>query len=425
MADNTELASGSGGDTLATDDIGSVKYPRSKIVIGADGTNDGDVSAANPLPITGTVTAVTSITNDVSIDDGGNTITVDGTVTANLGATDNAVLDSIATNTTGLNGCVSGSELQVDIVSSAALDVSAATVTVDNGGTFAVQIDGDALTALQLIDDAVAAEGAALGKGVLLQGDDGTDRTNVLVDTAGHVQVDAVSCASHAVTNAGTFAVQVDGDALTALQKIDDPVSGSEMLIAGGATQTNDVKVTLDGEAVNLSATDNTVLDNIDTNTTGLAGCVDGTELQVDVVGSISAGTNVIGQTISNAQSDKIYDGTTSCTIKRAAGLAASGTVAMVGAVAGKKIRVLALFLKATSATVTNIYVANGDNDILGDSTNPIPLAVDADGDNDSGFVLPWNPGGWCETDTVNEALNVVLSAAQDVIYALTYIEVD
>ena len=67
MADNTVLNSGSGGDTLATDDIGGIKYPRSKLVIGADGTNDGDVSSANPMPVTGTLTAVTSITNAVTV----------------------------------------------------------------------------------------------------------------------------------------------------------------------------------------------------------------------------------------------------------------------------------------------------------------------------------------------------------------------
>ena len=38
------------------------------------------------------------------------------------------------------------------------------------------------ITALQLIDDIVAAEGGALAKGVLLQADDGTDRRNVQVD---------------------------------------------------------------------------------------------------------------------------------------------------------------------------------------------------------------------------------------------------
>jgi hypothetical protein len=52
MADNTILNTGAGGDTIATDDILGIKYPRSKIVIGADGVNGGDVSSANPMPVT-------------------------------------------------------------------------------------------------------------------------------------------------------------------------------------------------------------------------------------------------------------------------------------------------------------------------------------------------------------------------------------
>ena len=51
MSDNITLNLGSGGDVLAADDIGpGVKYARSKITIGADGTNDGDVSNTNPIP---------------------------------------------------------------------------------------------------------------------------------------------------------------------------------------------------------------------------------------------------------------------------------------------------------------------------------------------------------------------------------------
>ena len=50
MADNTTLNVGSGGDVIATDDIGGVKYQRIKLVHGIDGVNDGDVSSANPLP---------------------------------------------------------------------------------------------------------------------------------------------------------------------------------------------------------------------------------------------------------------------------------------------------------------------------------------------------------------------------------------
>lgn len=50
MADNVLITPGS-GDTIAADDIGGNKYQRIKIVHGADGTNDGDVSDANPLPV--------------------------------------------------------------------------------------------------------------------------------------------------------------------------------------------------------------------------------------------------------------------------------------------------------------------------------------------------------------------------------------
>lgn len=192
MADNTELASGSGGDTIATDDIGGVKYPRSKIVIGADGTNDGDVSATNPIPakVTGAAAENAAVSGNpvliggrydatprtlgdgdvgapaldadgaLQISDGGNTITVDGTVnavvtnagtfavqaaqsgtwTVDLGATDNAVLDAIAASLAGT------------------LTVGSHAVT--NAGTFAVQVDGNALTALQLIDDPIYVDDA-------------------------------------------------------------------------------------------------------------------------------------------------------------------------------------------------------------------------------------------------------------------------
>ena len=53
----------------------------------------------------------------VHIADGGNAITIDGTVTANLGTTDNAVLDAIAASLALLDNSISsGSELQVDVV---------------------------------------------------------------------------------------------------------------------------------------------------------------------------------------------------------------------------------------------------------------------------------------------------------------------
>ncbi len=86
MADDITLNAGSGGDTIAADDILGVKYPRSKIVFGADGSA-ADVSAANPLPVVlkesvgtdiGDVVVANGIgASAVPIQDGGNSITVD------------------------------------------------------------------------------------------------------------------------------------------------------------------------------------------------------------------------------------------------------------------------------------------------------------------------------------------------------------
>lgn len=53
MADNTTLNVGASGDVIASDDISSVKYQRIKLIHGVDGTNDGDVSRSNPLPVAG------------------------------------------------------------------------------------------------------------------------------------------------------------------------------------------------------------------------------------------------------------------------------------------------------------------------------------------------------------------------------------
>lgn len=105
MADNVEANAGSGGAIFATDDDGTAHHPYAKVEWGADNTQTPVSTGASALPI----------------QDGGNSITVDGTITANLGATDNAVLDSIDT---AVNGT---------------LTVGSHAVT--NAGTFAVQVD--------------------------------------------------------------------------------------------------------------------------------------------------------------------------------------------------------------------------------------------------------------------------------------------
>jgi hypothetical protein len=54
MADDVILNPGAGGDTIGADSISGIKYQRIKLIHGADGTNAGDVAAANPLPVVGT-----------------------------------------------------------------------------------------------------------------------------------------------------------------------------------------------------------------------------------------------------------------------------------------------------------------------------------------------------------------------------------
>jgi hypothetical protein len=50
MADNFTANAGAGGDTFGADDVGGIKYPRSKIGFGVDGVYV-DASAVNPLPV--------------------------------------------------------------------------------------------------------------------------------------------------------------------------------------------------------------------------------------------------------------------------------------------------------------------------------------------------------------------------------------
>lgn len=117
---------------------------------------------------------------------------------------------------------------------------------VTNAGTFVVQEDGDALIALQLIDDAIFvddtathATGTTKGMGIMAvavptdtaiaANDIGMPamsldrRLHVDADIIASVALD-VSAATVTVDGTGTFVVQEDGAALTALQIIDDPV---------------------------------------------------------------------------------------------------------------------------------------------------------------------------------------------------------
>jgi hypothetical protein len=147
MADNTTLNSGSGGDVIRSDDIGGVKFPTSKITVGADGVDGGFVSTANPLPVSD---AGGSFTVDGPLTDAElrasavpvsgtffqATQPVSGTVTANAGTNLNTSalaleagnLAAIAASLAVLDNIVSGSEGQIDVITLPALPTGTNTI---------------------------------------------------------------------------------------------------------------------------------------------------------------------------------------------------------------------------------------------------------------------------------------------------------
>lgn len=84
---------------------------------------------------------------------------------------------------------------------------------------------------------------------------DGTDGLLVNLGANNDVTVtNTVTVGSHAVTNAGTFATQVDGAALTALQLIDDPVFADEASFTVGTSKVNVAGFLADDASADLAA---------------------------------------------------------------------------------------------------------------------------------------------------------------------------
>lgn len=250
MADNTTLNAGSGGDVIASDDIAGVKYQRVKLSVGADGSAADAASGGGVEAGSLRVTIASDSTGVLSVDDNGGSLTVDGTVTANLAAGTNNIGDvDVLSVVPGTGATALGKAIDT---AAGATDTGVALLAVrDDALTTLTPVDGDYVPlrtdstgALHVrvsaggvagvVEDAASAGGE---EGILMlavrrdtaassSGTDG-DFSTLNTDSTGklHVNVgNTVTVASHAVTNAGTFAVQVDGAALTALQLIDNPV---------------------------------------------------------------------------------------------------------------------------------------------------------------------------------------------------------
>jgi hypothetical protein len=188
VADDVALNAGTGGDTLAADDIAGVKFQRVKLVLGANNTNDGDVASGNPLPISdaagsltvdGSVTVtqgtgsnlhtvidsgtVSTITNVVHVDDNAGSLTVDGTVSITANSAVN-VAQLAATTTDTNSGNKSAGTLRVVLATDQPaltnkLLVTPDAVTHDVGTITTAVVAGTGATHLGKAEDAAHTTG--------------------------------------------------------------------------------------------------------------------------------------------------------------------------------------------------------------------------------------------------------------------------
>ena len=256
----------------------------------------------------------------VTIDDGGNTITIDGTVTADLSATDNAVLDAIDT-----------------VLDTIKVDTEAIETAVE-----AIQVDADAIETLLTAANVDHAANEAL----LTTIDEDTNAIKTAVE--GTITVDGTVTANLGSTdNAVLDAIAVDLAAIEVLLgAANTDHAANEALLTTIDADTDAIKtavegtITVDGTVTaNLSATDNAVLDamvvdlaaievlltsantdhaaievllgTIDSDTDAiktsvqiLDNAISGSEMQVDVVAALPAGSNAIGKLAANSGVD-------------------------------------------------------------------------------------------------------------------------
>ncbi|REK40931.1 MAG: hypothetical protein DWQ20_00965 [Actinobacteria bacterium] len=429
MPDNTTLDAGSGGDAVVTREVShagdTAKLPGS-FIVGISGTEGSYTYAA----INGDATNGL----DVDVTRVGGTVTITGTVTANLGATDNAVLDAIQAATEATQTAVEGT-----------LTVGSHAVT--NAGAFAVQVDGDALTALQLIDDAIYVDdadwtdgtskhmligglyqsspqtitdgdvgplqvnssgvlkvelsnlqtenGAASGGPALFGGRyDATPRTlndgdagALALSSAGRVQIDD---GGGSITVDGTVSATVAGVStaanqstmITALQLIDDAVF------------TDDAAYTL-GTSKGMMIMGFAGTQSVNANDAAALACDTAGHLQIDVAGALPAGTNAIGKLAANSGVDIGDVDVTS--VPRATShyrnIDANAESEIKGS-AGTLFWLHVMNLTAAKAYL-HLYDDTAANVTPGSTTPDYTFALPTQGDtNGAGFTLPLNAGG-------------------------------
>lgn len=211
--DTVELDNLAAGDDVATDLITSRHFQQVKLVDPTVGSETPVGFGAGTEAAALRVTLPTDCTGVLSVDDNGGSLTVDGTVTANLSATDNAVLDTIdavldAINAKLVSGTVIG-DVNLGATDNAVLDsidTSLNNIEAAVGGT---QTDDAAFT-------------LGTGEGVMMMGYAGTQS----VDSG----------------DAGVVAMETDGTLHVGGPVAHDAAASGALPFVGGARATNSVE---------------------------------------------------------------------------------------------------------------------------------------------------------------------------------------
>jgi len=278
MTDNIQLASGTGGDILAADEIpatSQIMYQRVKITLGDDGDNDGDVHASNPMPITGSAVVTNGGTFAVQDSEklADNAAFVDGTSKVQPAG---FIFDEVAGTTLTENDAgaarMDSKRAQVAVIEDETTRGRRVTVTASN----ALKVDGSAVT--QPVSGTVTANAGTNLNTSALALESGGNLDDIATDiatlagavAAGQMQVDVVAALPTGTNQIGRLAANsgvdigdVDVTTMPATAADGAPGPAVVMVAAGlyGATTSaltmnlsGDLKVTLDGETVTLGA---------------------------------------------------------------------------------------------------------------------------------------------------------------------------
>jgi hypothetical protein len=308
------------GTALTENDAAAARIDAKRAQIGIieDATTRGrytTVTAANALkvdgsavtqPVSGTfwqATQPVSIAAAVAVTDNSSSLTVDAPVGS-------PVFVRLSDGTSAIS----------------TLPVSLATVPshpVTNAGTFAVQVDGAALTSLQLLDDVVATDGsAALTKLYQVGGTDGTNAQILSTNASGHLNIadggNSITVdGTVATTQSGTWSTRTQdgsGNNLTSatrgteralsVQIVD--ASGNQITaFSGSGTQYTEDVASTGGESLTLSGA---IRQDTPSSTTSLDG--DYTNLKTDSVGRLWVNNSGVTQPVSGTVTANLAAGT-------------------------------------------------------------------------------------------------------------------